>query len=71
MYSEINGSEEQRSEFGAIKDAAALEAFLKKHDCGASADEFTGYVRSQTEGEMTDDAAENVAGGLPRLLFSE
>ena len=41
----------------------ALGAFLKKHGCGATAEEFSDYVRSQKEGEISDDAAMNAAGG--------
>ena len=65
---ELNASKELQKEFAEIKDKAALEAFLKAHGCDATADEFAKFVASATEGEISDDAAGDVAGGCTYLL---
>lgn len=65
MYNELKGSKELRLEFSGVNDKNAMKAFLQKHGCGASAEEFAEYVRSQTEGELSDNDATAVAGGIP------
>ena len=64
LYKEINASEELKKAVSAIKDKGALADFLKEHGCDASADEFEKFVKSQSEGEIGDDAAGAAAGGL-------
>ena len=64
FYEEIAASKELQEEFKAASDEM-LEMFLKKHGCDATAKDFTAFVRSQTEGEIEDDAAAAAAGGLP------
>ena len=68
MYKEITGSEELIKEYNtlALEDKEAVAEFLKAHDCEATVDEFNEYVKSQYEGEVSDDASENVAGGRRR-----
>ena len=61
---EINRSKELQKAFGEIKDQASLEAFLKEHGCDATADEFAKFVQSNSEGEISDEAAQGVAGGF-------
>lgn len=68
MFREIKDSKELRLEFSWVNDKTAMKAFLQKHGCGASAEEFAEYVRSRTEGELSDNDAENVAGGYPVLF---
>ena len=63
LYKEISTSEELKKAVSEIKDKTALADFLKKHGCEASADEFEKFVKSQSEGEIGDDAAEAAAGG--------
>ena len=63
MYKEINASDELKKAISEIKDTTALEAFLKEHDCEATADEFVKYIESQCEGEMRDDVAAAATGG--------
>ena len=63
FYKEIVGSKELQEELKTLS-ADSLGAFLKKHGCAASAEEFAEYVRSQAEGEIADDDANAVAGGL-------
>ena len=62
FYKELTASKELQEE---LKKASGemLEAFLKKHDCEATAKEFADYAKSRAEGELTDDAAEAAAGG--------
>ena len=69
LYNEINASEELKKAASAIKDKGALADFLKEHGCDASADEFEKFVKSQTEGEIGDDAAGAAAGGGPMFGF--
>ena len=64
LYNEINASEELKKAISEIKDKVAFADFLKEHGCDASADEFEKFVKSQSEGEIGDDAAGTVAGGL-------
>ena len=64
---EINGSEELQKALKEINDKAALEEFIKKNCCGATAEEFAEYVKSQAkggQGELSDDEASSVAGGV-------
>ena len=63
FYKEIVGSKELQEELKETSDEM-LEAFLKKHDCSASAADFEKYVKSQSEGEIGDDTAGVVAGGF-------
>ena len=62
---EIEGSEELRKEYEAIKDTAGLEAILKKLGCEATADEFIKHLddNAEAEGAVSDNDAEAVAGG--------
>ena len=49
MYKEIDGSEELLKKLGGVQDNASLEAFLKEHDCDATAEEFKNFVKSKRE----------------------
>ena len=64
---EIEDSTALKDELKAVKDDSALAELLKKHGCDAAAAEFKSFVKSKfggdTEGELADDDAENVAGG--------
>lgn len=66
---EIGGSKELQKAVGEIKDKASLTAFLKANDCDATAEDFVKFVKSNSEGELSDDAAGEVAGGIyfPRV----
>lgn len=55
----IKASAELVDELKAVKDGEALAAFLKKHDCAATAEEFQAALKR----ELSDDALEGVAGG--------
>ena len=64
FYKEIAGSKELQEELKVLTEEA-LGEFLRKHDCEATAKEFSDYTRSLTEGELTDDDAQTAAGGYP------
>ena len=62
---EIGASEDLQRELTSIgKEYAEIGDFLKRHDCAASAEEFVGCLKSLFEGELTDDDANDVAGGF-------
>ena len=62
---EINESAELQNAIKAIKDKEALAECLKKNDVNATVEEFAQALKEvqDTEGEISDDAAEAVAGG--------
>ena len=62
---EINESAELQNEIRTIKDKDALAAFLKKNDVDGTVEDFGKAIKAKTEaeGELSDDAAEAVAGG--------
>ena len=62
---EIEGSDALKNELKAIKDNDALAAFLKKYDVEGTVEDFGKAIQAQAEaeGEISDDAAEAVAGG--------
>lgn len=64
LYKEINESEELKKTLSEIKDKASMADFLKEHGCELSVDEFAKFVKSQSEGEIGDDIATAVAGGI-------
>ncbi len=63
LYNQISTSEELKKAVSEIKDKAVMADFLKEHGCEASVDEFGKFVKSQSEGEIGDDAAGAAAGG--------
>lgn len=69
LFREIIASKELQEELTSIGKGqfAEVDAFLKKHNCEVSAEEFVDFLKkqkkSQSEGELADDATEAVAGG--------
>ena len=65
FISEIKGSAALQDEIKAIKDKDALAEFLKKNDVDGTVEDFGKAIQAQAEaeGEISDDAAEAVAGG--------
>ena len=64
LYKDVIASDELKKEFTeAAKSKDDIEALLKKHDCGASFNEFITFLKEKSEGEMDDDEVEAVAGG--------
>ena len=61
---EINSSEKLQKELAEIKDKASLEVFLQKNGCGATAEEFAKFVAKSDEGEISDETAGEIAGGI-------
>lgn len=66
---EIEASKGLQEELKNVKDKEAAEAFLKKHECGASVEEFVKYVKGQSEGAIEDEDVLMIAGGSP--IFSQ
>ena len=64
---EVAASKELQDELKAIESKDTLAAFLKKNNCGATVEEFAEFIKSNTEGEISDSNAESAAGGLPCL----
>lgn len=62
---EIEGSAELKAALNAIKDKDALADFLKKNDVDGTVEEFADAIKAKfgAEGEISDEAAEAVAGG--------
>ena len=54
-----------QEEITAIKDKDAVAEFLKKYDVDGTAEDFAKALKAKAgaEGELSDEAAENVAGG--------
>ena len=73
LIREIGVSEDMQKELASIGKGqyARIAAFLKKHDCSASAEEFVGCLKSIAEGEIGDDEASLAAGGRSVPLFPE
>ena len=69
LFKEIDASKDLQKELTSIGKGqfAEIGAFLKKHDCDASAEEFIDFLKSQkksrTDGEIGDDDVVDVAGG--------
>ena len=63
---EIEAAANLQKEIKAIKDKDALAEFLKKKDVSGTVEEFVRAMEAGTEGMISDDLAENVAGGFRR-----
>jgi hypothetical protein len=66
FINEIKGSAALQDELKAIKDKDALAAFLKKNDVEGTVEDFGKAIQAKAdaEGEISDDDAEAVAGGI-------
>ncbi len=65
---EMENNEALKKELKAINEPDALAAFLEKNGVSTSLEDFAEAVKTSMvdgeEGEISDDAAEAVAGGL-------
>ena len=64
---EVSSSKELQKELKNAKDADVVNAFLKEHDCDATAGELAEYIKSQRNDgarELSDDEVSEVAGGI-------
>ena len=68
---EIESSEALQNELKAINDKDALEELLKKYDVNETDDEFAKALKAIAEGEISDGAAESVAGAGDDDLLKE
>ena len=66
FYKEIIASKDLQEELQTVSDEM-LETFLKKHGCDATANDFTAFVKSMTEGELEDDGVGEINGGIYHL----
>ena len=72
LMEEVKSSDALQNEFANISDTDSLAAFLKNNGCDASAEEFAAYMQSvyaaisddQQEGELSDEDAEAISGGM-------
>ena len=72
LMKEIDASTELQEILKNLKDASAVEEFLKKHDCAATVKEFAESIKSQrkdSQGELSDDEASEVSGGVWATSF--
>ena len=58
---QIEGSADLQNEINTVTDIEALSEFLKKYDVNGTVEDFTNSLK--TEGKISDDEAEAVAGG--------
>ena len=64
---EIDASEELQAELKNVKGMDDANAFLKAHNCDATAEELADFIKSQInngQGELSDDEASSVSGGI-------
>ena len=61
---EIAGSKELQQELKKTS-FKEMEEFLREHDCEANVNDFIAYVEAQNEGEIDDEVAKTIAGGIP------
>ncbi|MBP5166453.1 MAG: hypothetical protein ILP09_04265 [Oscillospiraceae bacterium] len=71
LYSEIIASDELKAAFAeAAKDGKAAE-FLKAHGCEATAEELAAFLKSRSNGEISDEELDSVAGGCSETTGKE
>ena len=65
LYQEILGSDELKEEVAqATESEKSIVAFLRKHGCDATLDEFKTFVATQGEGrDMSLEELNEIAGG--------
>ena len=68
FYKEIADSKELQEELKTASDET-LAAFLAKHGCDATAEEFVAFAKAKAEGELDDDGVEVVSGGIYYLCI--
>ena len=64
FYKEISDTKALQDELKNVSEEM-LGAFLKKHECEASAEEFVEFLKAQSEGAIEDEDVLTVAGGSP------
>ena len=72
LIREIETSEKLREDLKNLKDKDAVDAFLKERNCSATAEELAEYLKSQkndSEGELSDDDASSVSGGVWAMTY--
>lgn len=69
---EIMANEETKKKFQAATDEKTIEALLKENEVDCTSDDFRKFFteKIQASGELSDEALENVAGGVGDWLHS-
>ena len=63
LYNEVIANDELKTEFmEAAKDGRPME-FLKAHDCEATEEELSAFLKERESGELSDEELDNAAGG--------
>ncbi len=74
LFHEINESEELLKEINGLKNKTEFESFISKYDCETTADEIIELIKSindsSYEGELEDEAVEDVAGGRFQYAYN-
>ncbi len=60
FYKEISDTKALQDELKNVSEEM-LGAFLKKHECEASAEEFVEFLKAQSEGAIEDEDVEGMA----------
>ena len=63
-FQKIVSSEELQRRFGSITDMETLKSFLDEVGCQETPERFLKYLHDMYEGEISEDEAEAVAGGV-------
>jgi len=67
LYGEIMASDVMKKAFVEAMKAGELEAWLRSHECEASAEEFTEFVETiaaeDTPIELSEEVLQQIAGG--------
>lgn len=64
LYNKVMSDRDIMAEFVKASGTNSLEAFAKSYGCDAADTEIRKYFIAQCEGELPDDAVEDVAGGF-------
>ncbi len=71
LYNEISASAELKAAFAeAAKNGKAAE-FLKTQGCEATAEELAAFLKSRSNGEISDEELDSVSGGCSETTGKE
>ena len=73
LYNKVMSSRDTMAEFVKASGTDTLSEFAGRHGCDASKDEIRKYFIAKCEGELPDDAVDEVSGGtfdLGQLIAS-
>lgn len=73
LYNRVMSSRDTMAEFVKASGTDTLSEFAGKHGCAASKDEIRKFFIAKCEGELPDDAVDEVSGGafdLGKLIYA-